>query len=70
VNAKLPHLVGNFTPDVYNALVNLSQVLISEGQDEHLKRLKVEKDQIIRNSYYHHEEVLTRGIRGSISSYW
>lgn len=37
LNAKLPNLVGNFTPDVYNALVNLNQVLISEGQEEHLK---------------------------------
>lgn len=31
VNAKLPELVIKATPDVYNGLVNLNQILISEG---------------------------------------
>lgn len=34
--AQLPELIMNMTPDVYNGLVNLNQVLISEGQEIHL----------------------------------
>jgi|LauGreDrversion4_2_1035121.scaffolds.fasta_scaffold305563_3 hypothetical protein len=31
VNASLPEVILNATPDVYNGLVNLAQVLMSEG---------------------------------------
>ena len=70
VNASLPEVILNATPDVYNGLVNLAQVLMSEGQEEHLKKLKVEKEYIIDQSYYINEEVQTRGLRGSLSSNW
>jgi len=70
VNAQLPAIVVNFSPDVYNGLVNINQVLSSQGQSEHLQQLKLEKDQIIDNSYYHHEEVFTKGLKGSLSSNW
>lgn len=36
VNLKLPVLILNATPDVYNAIVNVNQVLSSEGPSEHL----------------------------------
>lgn len=31
VKASLPEVILNATPDVYNGLVNLAQVLMSEG---------------------------------------
>lgn len=36
LNAQLPELTMNMTPDVYNGLVNLNQVLMSEGQEVYL----------------------------------
>jgi|LauGreDrversion4_2_1035121.scaffolds.fasta_scaffold68907_3 hypothetical protein len=44
IGASLPSLVGNFTPDVYNALVNINQVIMNEGPEEYLRQLKFEKD--------------------------
>lgn len=44
LKAQLPSLVGNFSPDVYNAFVNISQVIMAEGAEDHLRRLKNEKD--------------------------
>lgn len=37
VDIKLPELVIKATPDVYNGLVNLNQILISEGPEQHLR---------------------------------
>ena len=64
VRAQLPEVILNASPDVYNGLVNIAQVLMSEGQEEHLKKLKVEKDHIIENSYYINEDLSTRGLKG------
>ena len=64
VRAQLPEIILNASPDVYNGLVNITQVLMSEGQEEHLKKLKVEKDHIIENSYYINEDLSTRGLKG------
>ena len=36
VNAELPHLSLNLNPDIYNGLVNLSEVLKSKGAEEDL----------------------------------
>ena len=64
VMAQLPEVILNASPDVYNGLVNIAQVLMSEGQEEHLKKLKAEKDHIIENSYYINEDLSTRGLKG------
>ena len=64
VRAQLPEIILNASPDVYNGLVNITQVLMSENQEEHLKKLKVEKDHIIENSYYINEDLSTRGLKG------
>ncbi len=44
MDASLPNMRFNLTPDIYNGLVNLSEVLISHGAEEDLKQLKREKD--------------------------
>jgi hypothetical protein len=37
ITARLPDLRMNMTPDVYNGLVNINQVIIAEGQEVHLQ---------------------------------
>jgi hypothetical protein len=44
VKASLPEVIINATPDIYNDLVNINQVLSSEGYDKDLLKLKLEKD--------------------------
>jgi hypothetical protein len=47
VEASLPEVILNASPDVYNGLVNLAQVIMAEGQEEYLKKLKIDKENII-----------------------
>jgi len=37
VNADLPDLSMNMSPDIYNGLVNLNEVLKSKGAEEDLR---------------------------------
>ena len=36
VDAEIPTLIINATPDVYNGLVNIAEILVSQGPVEHL----------------------------------
>ncbi len=56
------------SPDIYNGLVNLNEVLMSHGAEEELKQLKHEKEKIIKDSIYK-SEIMTRGVRG-YNTYW
>lgn len=40
INAELPRISLNLNPDIYNGLVNLSEVLKSKGAEEDLLQLK------------------------------
>ena len=43
-------MIGNFTPDIYNGLVNVMEVLSLAGQESHLKQLRSEKGEILENA--------------------
>ncbi|CDW82625.1 ph domain containing protein [Stylonychia lemnae] len=64
INANLPDLNLNMSPDIYNGLVNLNEVLKSKGAEEDLLQLKNTKDQLIKDSYFQ-SDLLARGIQGS-----
>lgn len=68
ISAKLPSLRANLTPDVFNNLASIGQVLKSHRGEEKLIKLKKERDDIILNSIYHND-VLVRGLRG-YKAYW
>ena len=58
----------NFTPDVYNSLVNLKEVITATGAEIELNKLREEKDQIVKDSIMM-MQVPIRGVRGFMS-YW
>ena len=68
VQGSLPNLSLNLNPDIYNGLVNLSEVLKSRGAEEDLMQLKQEKDKLNSEATFK-REVLSRGVRG-YNNYW
>ena len=51
------------SPDIFNGLVNITEVLKSHGAEEDLRELKESKDKIVLDSIYS-GYVQTRGVRG------
>ena len=69
LNAELPDLSLNVTPDVYNGLVNLHRILTSsDTATESIIALKAEKDRVLINCSYQ-SLVYTKGIK-KMQSYW
>lgn len=63
IHAQLPDLTLNLTPDVYNGLVNLNQVLVSKNLEQDLIELKKAKDSILLAAK-HSKYLMTWGVRG------
>ena len=56
------------SPDIFNGLVNITEVLKRHGPEEDMRRLKVQKDKIINEASFR-DSLQTRGVRG-YNNYW